>query len=167
MRTLIIAVAVLGLAAPAFAQPAIKPQPVDRTHVSSADIAAIMSKIAGDVAAGKPGGGARLLQFSSYTSNLEYRTAVGTSGLHEAEDELFFVVDGSGVLVTGGTLTDPKRQDAKNILGSGVLGGVSQKVGKGDTFVVLKGTPHWFSAIDGRLVMISMRLPESAPAPHP
>ena len=167
MRALIMAIATLSLAAPAFAQPAIKPQPDNRTHVSSADIAAIMNKIAGDVAAGKPGGGARLLQFSSYASNLEYRTTVGTSGLHETEDELFFVVDGSGVLVTGGKLTDPKRQDAKNILGSGVEGGTSQKVGKGDTFVVLKGTPHWFSAIDGRLVMISMRLPESAPPPHP
>ena len=55
---------------------------------------------------------------------------------------------------------------SKNILGSGVEGGASQKVGKGDTFVVLKGTPHWFSAIDGRLVMISMRLPESGPPAH-
>lgn len=167
MRVIIAAVATLGLAVPAFAQPAIKAQAADRTHVTRDDIAAIMNKIAGDVAAGKPGGGARLLQFGNYASNLEYRTTVGTSGLHETEDELFFVIDGSGVLVTGGKLTDPKRQDAKNILGSGVEGGTSQKVGKGDTFVVLRGTPHWFSAINGRLVMISMRLPESAPPPRP
>ena len=166
MRVIIMAIAAVSLAAPARAQPAIEAQPADRTHVTNADIAGIMKKIAGDVAAGKPGGGARLLQFGSHASNLEYRTAVGTSGLHETEDELFFVVDGSGVLVTGGKLTNPKRQDARNILGSSVEGGTSQKVGKGDTFVVLRGTPHWFSAIDGRLVMISMRLPEGPP-PRP
>ncbi len=161
MRAILVAITALGLGAPALAQPTLTPQPVDRTYVSSADIATAMSKIGADVAGGKPGGGARLLQFGGYASNLEYRTAVGTSGLHETEDELFFVVDGSGVLVTGGKLIDPKRQDARNLLGSGVEGGVARTVGKGDTFVVLKNTPHWFSAINGRLVMISMRLPET------
>jgi quercetin dioxygenase-like cupin family protein len=40
-------------------------------------------------------------------------------------------------------------------------------VGKGDTFIVPRNTPHWFSAIDGRLVMISMKLPDGPPAPQP
>jgi mannose-6-phosphate isomerase-like protein (cupin superfamily) len=167
MRAAVVVFVALGLAAPALAQPSLTPRPVDRTYVSSAEIAAIMNKIGADVAGGKPGGGARVLQFGGYASNLEYRTTVGTSGLHEAEDELFFVVDGSGVLVTGGKLIDPKRQDARNLLGSGVEGGVSRTVGKGDTFVVLKNTPHWFSAINGRLVMISMRLPEAPTPPQP
>jgi mannose-6-phosphate isomerase-like protein (cupin superfamily)/HAMP domain-containing protein len=168
MRTVIImAFAALVLSATAWAQSPLKPLAADRTYVSSADITAIMNKIAAEGTGQKSESGARLLQSGSFKSNMEYRTAVSTSGLHETEDEFFFVVDGSGTLVTGGKLINPKRQDAKNILGTGLEGGTAQKIGKGDAVVVPRNTPHWFSAINGRLVLISMRLPEAASAPRP
>lgn len=36
---------------------------------------------------------------------------------------------------------------------------------KGDVFIIPRGAPHWFSAVDDRLVMISMHLPGPAAAP--
>jgi len=45
---------------------------------------------------------------------------------------LFYVIDGAGTLVTGGKLIDEKRTNAENLSGSGIEGGVSKRVAKGD-----------------------------------
>jgi mannose-6-phosphate isomerase-like protein (cupin superfamily) len=148
----------LIMAAPGHAQKAAEP---DRPYVSGAELTAIIDKIAADIAAGKPGDGAKLLKSGPYDTHLEYRTAVHGGAIHERDSELFYVLEGSGTLMSGGKLVDPKRANPTNINGSRVEGGTARKVAKGDTFIVPAGTPHWFSAIDGRLVMTSMRLPVS------
>ena len=56
--------------------------------------------------------------------------------------------------IPGETRTNPE-----NRRGSGIEGGATRKVGKGDIFLVPQDTPHWFSAIDGRLVMMSVHVP--------
>ena len=100
-----------------------------------------------------------LLQLAPYNVSLEYRASVGNAAVHETEAELFYVVDGSAMLVTGGKLKDEKRTNAENSNGSGIEGGVSRHVAKGDFVMVPEGTPHWFSAIDGTIVLMSLHLP--------
>ena len=98
--------------------------------------------------------------------NLEYRVA-GVSqnaALHEREAELFYVVDGSGTIVTGGKLRDEKRTNAENLQGSGIESGMSRHVAKGDFVIVPENTPHWFSQIDGALVLMSLHLPRAVSA---
>jgi quercetin dioxygenase-like cupin family protein len=36
---------------------------------------------------------------------------------------------------------------------------VTRRVAKGDFIMVPEGTPHWFSAIDGTIVLMSLHLP--------
>ena len=104
-----------------------------------------------------------LLQLAPYNVSLEYRASVGGAAVHETEAELFYVVDGSATLVTGGKLTEEKRTNAENLSGTGIQGGQSRKVAKGDFAIVPEGTPHWFSAIDGTVVLMSLHLPRKAP----
>lgn len=66
-----------------------------------------------------------LLRLSPYATNLEYRTGAGVSAIHERDAELFFVLDGSGVLQTGGVLVSPKRMDPANISGTALSGAAS------------------------------------------
>ena len=94
-----------------------------------------------------------------YNVSLEYRAAVARAAVHDKEAELFYVVDGSGTLVTGGKLKEEKRTNAENSSGSGIDGGVTRRVAKGDFIMVPEGTPHWFSAIDGTIVLMSLHLP--------
>jgi quercetin dioxygenase-like cupin family protein len=42
--------------------------------------------------------------------------------------------------------------------------GVTRRVAKGDFIMVPENTPHWFSAIDGTVVLMSLHLPH-APKP--
>ena len=48
-----------------------------------------------------------------------------------------------------------------NLTGSGIDGGISKKVAKGDFILVPEGTPHWFSTIDGTLTLMSLHLPRT------
>ena len=66
--------------------------------------------------------------------------------------------EGSATLVTGGKLKDEKRTNAENLSGSGIEGGESRHVAKGDFVMVPEGTPHWFSAIDGTITYLESRV---------
>jgi mannose-6-phosphate isomerase-like protein (cupin superfamily) len=151
------AMAVTAVVHPAAAQP--PPLPTDVTFASSADIAALIAKARADHKDDQPTAGARILQLSPYNANLEYRTGVGPAAVHETEAELFYVLDGSGTLITGGKLVGEKRLNPQNLTGTGVTGGMSRAVAKGDLLIVPENTPHWFSAINGTLVMMSLHVP--------
>ena len=100
-----------------------------------------------------------MLELGGYDGHLEYRASVGNAAVHEKEAELFYVIDGSATLVTGGKLVNEKRTDAANLNGSAIEGGNSRSISKGDWVVVPQNTPHWFSPIDGVLVLFSMHVP--------
>jgi quercetin dioxygenase-like cupin family protein len=67
-------------------------------------------------------------------------------------------------MVTGGKLTEEKRTNPANLTGSGIEGGVSKNVAKGDFIVVPEGTAHWFSAISSPLVLMTLHVPHPVPA---
>src|SRR5262245_30787574 len=52
-----------------------------------------------------------------FNANLEYRAAGinAPASTHDKEAELFYVVEGSGTLVTGGTLKDERRTNPDNL----------------------------------------------------
>src|SRR5216684_3022058 len=52
--------------------------------------------------------------------------AKANAAVHETEAELFYVVDGSAMLVTGGKLKNETRTNAANLSGTGIDGGVSR-----------------------------------------
>jgi mannose-6-phosphate isomerase-like protein (cupin superfamily) len=105
-----------------------------------------------------------ILELGGYDGHLEYRASVGNAAVHETEAELFYVIDGSATMTTGGKLVDGKRTDAANLNGSAIEGGAKRNIAKGDWILVPQNTPHWFSPINGVLVLYSMHMPgEFAP----
>ena len=124
---------------------------------TSADVSAIVARV--KALPPQPLRSAPLFQSAPYAVNIEYRTAVATSAVHETEAELFYVIDGGGTFVIGGQLTESQRTNAQNLSGKAITGGTSQKVAKGDFMWVPAGAPHWFSAIDGTVTLMSLHLP--------
>jgi len=101
----------------------------------------------------------RILSLAPYNANLEYRASVGPASVHEKEAEMFYVLDGSATMITGGKLTEESRTNAENLTGTGITGGDSRSIAKGDFIIVPEGTPHWFSQINGVLVLMSLHVP--------
>jgi mannose-6-phosphate isomerase-like protein (cupin superfamily) len=135
------------------AAPAMKP------FSSSADVAALIAKAKSERKEGQPIVSEPILQLAPYNANLEYRASVGNAAVHEREAEVFYVIDGNATMVTGGKLVKETRTNATNLTGSGIEGGDSRKVAKGDFIIVPENTPHWFSSIDGVLVLMTLHVP--------
>jgi mannose-6-phosphate isomerase-like protein (cupin superfamily) len=145
----------------AFAQQAAPNAASSRTAVSAADVQAMIAKAKSERKEGQALLAQSMIQLAPYNVSLEYRSAVANAAVHETEAELFYVIDGSATLVTGGKLTNETRTNAANLSGKGIDGGMSRKVAKGDFIMVPEGVPHWFSAIDGTVVLMSLHLPHA------
>jgi mannose-6-phosphate isomerase-like protein (cupin superfamily) len=158
MRAIVVSLALTIAASAIWAQ---APAPPTKTYASAADVAALLAKAKADHKDGQPLVAENILRLAPYSASLEYRSAVGPAAVHEKEAEMFYVIDGSATLVTGGKLANEKRTNAENLTGTGIDGGKSQAVAKGDFVIVPENTPHWFSAIDGTIVLMSLHVPRS------
>ena len=158
MRAIVVSLVLTFAASAIWAQ---QPAPPTKTYSSASDVAALLAKAKADHKDGQPLVAENILRLAPYSANLEYRTAVGPAAVHEKEAEMFYVIDGSGTLVTGGKLANEKRTNAENLTGTGIEGGKSQAVAKGDFVIVPENTPHWFSAINGTIVLMSLHVPRS------
>ena len=167
-RTFVASLALTAFAGVAMAQaPAAQapaaPEP-NKQFASAADVMAILSKAKADLKPDQPQNGGRILRLAPYNVNLEHRVRIGPAAVHEKEAELFYVIDGSGTMTTGGKLKDEKRTNPENLSGTGIEGGTSQAMAKGDWLIVPEGTPHWVSAINGTLVFMTFHVPRPLPA---
>jgi mannose-6-phosphate isomerase-like protein (cupin superfamily) len=165
MRTGIITVTLALTALSAIAQQPAGRQGArpEKTFASAADVEALLAK-AKSQRKDQPLISENILQLAPYSANLEYRASVGPAAVHEKEAEVFYVIDGSATLMTGGKLVDEKRTNAANLTGTAIEGGMSRKVAKGDFIIVPENTPHWFSAIDGTVVLMTLHVPRPVPA---
>jgi mannose-6-phosphate isomerase-like protein (cupin superfamily) len=165
MRVLIGLAAAFALAAPALAQPPGQAPEgaavaTAKTFASSQEVQRLIAH-AREIHKAEPTLIQPLLSLAPYRANLEYRTATGPAAVHEKEAELFYVIEGSGVLTTGGKLKDEKRQNPTNLQGSGITGGQGRTVAKGDFLIVPEGSPHQYSGIKGELILMSIHVPRS------
>jgi mannose-6-phosphate isomerase-like protein (cupin superfamily) len=161
MRPLLLSSTFLVAAALGFAQ---QPAPdALKTFASASDVQSLIAKAKADHKEGQPTVTEPILRLAPYNANLEYRTAVGPAAVHETEAEIFYVIDGSGTMITGGKLKEEKRTNAANLNGTGITDGQTRTVGKGDFIVVPEGTPHWFSQINGTLILMTLHVPRPVP----
>jgi mannose-6-phosphate isomerase-like protein (cupin superfamily) len=90
---------------------------------------------------------------------------------HDKVTEVYHILEGSGTLVTGGDLVNPKRRDQTNdtvmqingpsVSGTAIRGGVSRRVSKGDIIVIPAGTAHWFPEIHESITYTVIRIDPS------
>lgn len=138
--------------------PAAAPDMTKGMYMSAANAAAAVSATASKQGT-TPNAVTRILQLAPYTVNIEHRLPVTQSAaVHEKEAELFYVVDGSATLVTGGTLVSPTR-NGDNVTGTAIDGGTAQKMAKGDFMLIPQGVPHWITNIQGSFTPMTLHLP--------
>jgi mannose-6-phosphate isomerase-like protein (cupin superfamily) len=159
------AIFILAASAAPAQQPAGQNQaPAPKLFAGSADVTAMIAKAKSERKPDQPNFVQPILQLAPYNANLEHRVAgvAAPASVHEREAEMFYVIEGAGTLVTGGTLRDEKRTNAENLTGSGIDGGAPRRLAKGDWVMVPEKTPHWFTQIEGTIVLMSIHLPHAA-----
>lgn len=85
----------------------------------------------------------------------------GDAIAHETKTtEVYIILSGAGVLVTGGTIVDLKPPPAGRSpgpRGDRIEGGVSRRVAAGDTIIIPGRTPHWWSSLEGDIRYMIVR----------
>ena len=145
-----------GAAAQSGAQPA-------KLFASAADVEAMINKAKSERKPDQANFIQQIVRLAPYNANLEYRVeGIDTPAtLHETEAELVFVVDGAGILNSGGKLVEERRTNATNRGGKDVEGGTAQRIAKGDYIFLPENTPHSFRKTEGRLVIMSLHVPRA------
>jgi mannose-6-phosphate isomerase-like protein (cupin superfamily)/ketosteroid isomerase-like protein len=93
-----------------------------------------------------------------YTATVIRRTAPDRSEVHKAATEVQYVIEGSGILVTGGSLVEGTETEPDEIRGRGISGGDERRIASGDLMVIPAGTPHWVRRIDSTdIVYLSVK----------
>ncbi|MEP7351619.1 MAG: cupin domain-containing protein [Acidobacteriota bacterium] len=135
-----------------------------KLYTSAAEVQALIAKAKEQNAAKSTATIAQnLLRLDPYNVSMEYRSSIGPAAIHDTEAEMFYVIDGTATMVTGGKLVGETRNGV-NLTGSAIEGGDTRNIGKGDFIVVPEKTAHWFSQINGTLVLMSFHLTRPVPA---
>jgi mannose-6-phosphate isomerase-like protein (cupin superfamily) len=83
----------------------------------------------------------------NYTVMTAHRDKSGPAELHEKDTDVFYIVDGSATFVTGGKLLESKSTGPNEVRGSGIDGGDTHQLNKGDVIIIPAGVPHWFKDV--------------------
>ena len=62
--------------------------------------------------------------------------------VHDASDDVYYILEGTATLMLGGTLTEPNEISPGEWRSKAGSGGTSVRVQKGDLVVIPRGTPH-------------------------
>ncbi len=88
---------------------------------------------------------------ATFTVIAASRDRGGEVEVHNLDTDVFYMLDGAGTLVTGGTAVEPKTTAPNEIRGKSIQGGESHRLIEGDVIIIPRGIPHWFKEVEGPL----------------
>lgn len=139
--------------------------PPPAVDVSAADIKAFVNKLPKDRISDLPirvadVGGYKVGVYGVFRPKASVQDAVR----HDTTvSEIYYMLEGSATLVTGGTLVDERSSVTSpntkrpNFRGSRIEGGVSRRVVPGDVIIIPGRVPHWWSNLDGDIQYLIYR----------
>lgn len=132
------------------------------TDVTAADIRAFLDALPRDAVSDRP---IRVVDVTG-----DYRVGVygvfrpqdvpGDANLHRVDTtEIYYMLSGSGTLVTGGAMVDPYQPspESTSLRAPRIEGGVSRRVVAGDVVVIPGHTPHWWSDLESDIEYLIFR----------
>jgi mannose-6-phosphate isomerase-like protein (cupin superfamily) len=118
------------------------------TFVDSRTVEAALMKGGAIVSAAKSG----------YTVSGIRRTGPGQVEVHEKETDIFYVVEGAATIVTGGTVVGGRQTAPGQVRGTGVRGGETRHLAKGDIITIPAGVPHWFKEVSPSINYLTVKV---------
>ena len=98
----------------------------------------------------------------------EKDTAAANGEVHDASDDVYYVLDGSATLTLGGTLEGAKEIEPGEWRAPQITGGQKVVINKGDLIIVPRGTPHQRSTTGQNFTMILIKVfADPRPGPKP
>ena len=138
-------------------------QPAPRAlHISKEEHEAVLKEQMAKGVVDQPIKAADVVGGKASVAMLHRAVPEATALSHDLVTETYYIVAGSGTVVTGGSLGNPKPVDLSRFNAgksqSGTrLGGESRQVKPGDIILIPAGTPHSFSELNGPISYLVYR----------
>lgn len=131
--------------------------PPPAVKISAADVKAFIDALPKDRVSDLP---MRVVEVGGYRVGVygvfRPKSVPGDAILHDTSvTEIYYMLEGTGTLVTGGTLVNDRSAGVSpntqqpNRRGTAITGGASQRVVPGDIVIIPGKVPHWWSTLDG------------------
>src|SRR5438093_9849687 len=78
--------------------------------------------------------------------------------LHDASDDVYYVLEGGATLVLGGKLAAPKELEPGEWRSPRIIDGKTFEITKGDLVIVPRGTPHQRATANKDFTMILIKI---------
>lgn len=88
----------------------------------------------------------------------EKERAGADAEVHDASDDVYYVLEGSATLTLGGRLDSPREAEPGEWRSPRIVGGKTVEVKKGDLIIVPRGTPHQRSTAGKDFSMILIKV---------
>lgn len=160
MRKVIMGISLLLMASSAIAQ-----APMVATDITAAQVQAFLKKAPHDRNSDRPmrvidAGGYRVGLFGVFRP----KGTPPNATVHQTNvAEVYYMLEGAGMLVTGGTLKKPATPRASalgnwtDVASDGIDGGVSRRIAKGDVVIIPGGVPHGWASTEGDVTYLIVR----------
>jgi mannose-6-phosphate isomerase-like protein (cupin superfamily) len=83
---------------------------------------------------------------------LANRRGAGDAEVHDKTNHIFIIVEGEAAFVTGGTLVGAKNTAPDQIRATGLEGGQTHHLRKGDVITIPAKTPHWWKEVSTKTI---------------
>jgi mannose-6-phosphate isomerase-like protein (cupin superfamily) len=94
--------------------------------------------------------GRDLQRYGNHYTMFAYRSATGSSEIHQHEADIFFIEDGDATIVTGGKMVGGKMQKPGELRGTSIEGGDKRPLQTGDIIHIPAGVPHQILVTPGK-----------------
>jgi mannose-6-phosphate isomerase-like protein (cupin superfamily) len=111
-------------------------------------------------AKGPDGASSKLNEYPNHFTMIALRHQDGRAEVHENYADVFFVVQGSAKLLTGGTVQDSQPVSPGEIRGKSVLNGVETKLNQGDIVHIPATVPHQLLPEGGTFLYFIIKVKE-------
>src|SRR5215470_12323166 len=88
-----------------------------------------------------------------YRINIVHREKAAGALAHERNTELHYIIEGTGIVVTGGTIV----RGTGGINSATIEGGEMHAVKKGDVLLVPSGSAHWYKEVTTPITYLEVR----------
>jgi mannose-6-phosphate isomerase-like protein (cupin superfamily) len=108
--------------------------------------------------------GQPLIETDHYKVHTSRREAPGQAEVHDADTDIFYVLDGAATIVTGGRPVGAKQTAPGEHRADAIEGGARQRLVKGDVLIVPSGVPHQFTEVTAPFLYYTVKI-TGAPQP--
>lgn len=139
--------------------------PMVATDITAAQVQAFLKDSPRDRNSDRPirvvdAGGYRVGVFGVFRP----KSAPPNATVHQTNvSEIYYMLEGAGTLVTGGKLKEPATPRQSNlgnwtdVASTGIVGGASRRIAKGDVVIIPGGVPHGWASTESDITYLIVR----------